>query len=288
MIFDGKKFAFEKEAGIRIKVSSLLEKGITPKLVTILVGENQESELYLKLKANFAKRCGIGFELQQFSENSSVEEIVSFINSMNIDSSVHGIMVQLPLPPKFDHNSLFIILNSISIKKDVDCLNALNLGLVMMGNQKFLPATVSAVVNILQNEIRNTQNEEKWLTGENVVIIGASEIVGKPLSMVLSDAGATVTICRSTTKNLSDYTQKADVIISAVGKPGLITKEMIKEGSVLIDVGITSEEGEDGKRRTRGDIEQDCAEKALFITPVPGGVGPVTVACLFENLLASF
>ncbi len=267
MIFDGKAFAQEKEAALRKQVEILGQKGTIPKLVTILIGNNPESELYLKLKGDFATRIGAVAELHHFQESADIQEAVKFIKAMNSDSKVLGIMIQSPIPETFD------ICDLIDPKKDVDCLTSENLGRVMTGKIRFLPATVKAVVEIIKSATDQ-------LTGKNAVIIGASEIVGKPLAMVLSDGGATVAICRSTTRNLPEFTKNADILISATGSPGLIKKEMVKNGSIVIDVGISRI-----AEKVVGDVDKGVETVAEFLTPVPGGVGPVTVACLFENLL---
>jgi methylenetetrahydrofolate dehydrogenase (NADP+)/methenyltetrahydrofolate cyclohydrolase len=279
MVFDGKEFAKGKEAELRARVEELKTRGIVPKLVSILADISPESRLYVSLKAQFAQKIGIIYEVHQF-DGSATEEIVADIEKANNDPSVQGIMIQLPVVNEE------AVVAAISPAKDVDCLTPANLGLILGGQPRVLPATVKAVMEIL----RNTKEEEtgqavenKWLAGENVVIIGASIIVGKPLAILLSDLGATVTICRSRTENLAEVTKKADILVSATGVAGLITRAMVKPGAKVIDVGI-SKLLRGGKFRVLGDVEKEALERASFFTPVPGGVGPVTVACLFENL----
>lgn len=279
MIFDGKNFAAAKEMILQARVKELKERGITPKLVSILADESKESSLYVSLKAKFAERIGVIFDVHHFDEGD-LKEIIEDIKKANTDPSVHGIMVQLPVANEEE------ILAVISPEKDVDCLSAKNLGLILMGKPRFLPATVKATIEIIANSKFQIANSEKWLAGENVCIIGASIIVGKPLALILSDAGATVTICRSTTKKLADFSKQADILVAATGVAELINKEMVKEGAVVIDVGI-SKLLRDGKFRVVGDVNEDVLAKTSFLTPVPGGVGPVTVACLFENLLSA-
>lgn len=291
MIFDGKKFAKEKEISLKSKVEDLRKRGITPKLVSILADNSPESALYVSLKAKFAQRIGVIFDVHHF-DNERTEVIINDIKKVNADPSVHGVMVQLPV---VDEEK---ILTEISPEKDVDCLSEENLGLILIGRPRFLPATVKAVIEILRSgkcEVGSVSGGgdgkwgNKWLAGENVCIIGASIIVGKPLAIVLSDAGATVTLCRSTTQNLTEYTQKADILVSATGAIDLVKKDMVKEGAIVIDVGI-SKLLREGKFKVVGDVSEEVWGKPSFLTPVPGGVGPVTVACLFENLLqaASF
>lgn len=266
ILFDGKKIAFKKEEKLKLKVGELLKKGIIPKLVSIMIGENPESEVYLRLKGEAAERVGIKLEVVRFSEEVKSKKVIKYIEKLNKDPKVHGIMAQLPLPEKLK------ILGAIAPSKDVDCLTPENLGLLMMGKPRFLPAVVKAVIEIIEN-----------LKGKNVCVVGASNLVGKPLAMILLSLGATVTICQDTTKNLCEFTKKADILISATGVPGLIKKEMVKPEAVLIDVG----EKRVGNK-VLGDVDKKIKEVASFLTPVPGGVGPVTVVCLLENLIEVF
>ena len=190
-------------------------------------------------------------------------------------------MVQLPITEPLP------ILKAISPEKDIDCLTPENLGMVMKGEPRFLPAAVKATIEILKEAVvlkREEKETDHWLSGKNVCIVGASEIIGKPLSMVLSDLGATVVLCRTTTKDLSVFTKEADILIPATGSPSLINAEMVSKKTIVIDVGI-SRLLREGRYRVMGDVEPEVAEHCSFITPVPGGVGPVTVVCLFENLL---
>jgi len=276
IIFDGKKLAAEEERILKEKVDRLKTKGVIPKLVSILIGENPESELYLGLKKKAAERVGIKMEIAKFSEKVRSDEVIKYIENLNKDQKVHGIMVQLPLPKSLEVRNLKLeILGSIAPSKDIDCLTPQNLGLLMMGKPRFLPATVKSVIKIIHSS-------KFIIHSSNVCIVGGSEIVGKPLAMVLSDAGATVSLCRSATKNLKEFTKKADILISATGVPGLIKKEMIKKGAIVIDVGIKM-----SNIKIVGDVEKEVKEVAEFLTPVPGGVGPVTVVSLLENLVES-
>ncbi len=280
MIFDGKEFAKRKETELRGQAERLKSRGITPKMISILADISPESRLYVSLKDQFAKKIGVIYEVHEF-ESSATTEIVGEIKKANLDPLVHGIMVQLPVVNEKE------VVAAISPEKDVDCLTPTNLGLIFGGQPKVLPATVKAVMEILtkiKEEETGQVAENKWLAGEKVVIIGASIIVGKPLAIMLSDLGATVTICRSRTENLAEETKKADILISATGVAGLITKEMVKPRAIVVDVGI-SKLLRGGKFQVLGDVEKEALERASFFTPVPGGVGPVTMACLFENLL---
>jgi len=285
MIFDGKIYSQLKEVKLTEEVASLQSRGITPELIDILADNSPESKLYAALKEKFARKIGVIFEIHHF-DGSATEEVVADIQKANEEALVHGIMIQLPVADEEK------IVAAIDPKKDVDSLTPENLGLIMGRRPRFLPATVRAVIDILKEakkylpESGRLTDENKWLAGKNVVIIGASIIVGKPLAVILSDAGATVTICRSTTINLLKFTQNADILVSATGVMGLVKKEMVKRGAIVIDVGI-SKLLRDGKFRIVGDVDQNVSEKTSFLTPVPGGVGPVTVACLFENLVES-
>lgn len=276
-IFDGRKFAQEKEKLLAKKVADFKAKtGITPKLVSIVVGSNPASHLYLKHKQQSALRIGIAFEKIEFPENAQAEEIIRKIREKNQDKKTHGIMVQLPLPEELRVTGCGLrVLDTINPEKDVDCLTQDNFDLLEKGKPRFLPATVKAVIEV----IRETRHE---IRGVNVCVAGASKIVGKPLAIMLSNMGASVTVCRSKTTDLAEQTKKADILISATGVPSLIKPEMVKTGAVVIDVGSP-----------KGDVDPSTGSTALttsplrasFFTPVPGGVGPVTIVCLMENTL---
>ena len=270
VIFDGKKFAQDKEEILRQEFKKLAEKGYFLKLVSILIGQDPASRLYISLKEKAANRVGIVFKKQEFPEDVDVRELADFIKSQNNDSGVRGIMVQLPLPAAFN-NKIVTILKGIAPQKDVDCLTPKNLGLLMMGKSRVLPATVRGIWEILGKAGIN----EKTIVGKNVCVLGRSDIVGKPLANLLINRGATVTVCHRQTKDLTCLTGEADVIVSATGAPNLVKGEMVKEGAIVIDVGSP-----------KGDVDFDSViKKASFITPVPGGVGPMTVISLLENFL---
>jgi len=278
VIFDGKKLAAEKEKILAKKMAEFKKKtGITPKLVAVMVGENPASELYLQKKSQAAKRVGI--EIEIFKLNKLIE-LIKLIREKNKDEKTHGVMIQMPIKiqnpirqpadkiqnSKIKNNQIEI-LSVINPLKDVDCLTPENFGLLAMGKPRFLPATVRGIMTIVENWKLKIENL-------NVCVVGASNIVGKPLALHLSNLGATVTICRSKTKNLKKYTSQADLLVSATGVPGLIKKDMVKKGAVVIDVGSPV-----------GDVDfENVAKIASFITPVPGGVGPMTVISLLENL----
>ena len=270
MVFDGKKFVEDKEKFLQQEFKKLVKKGDVLKLVSILVGQNQNSRLYISLKEKIAIRLGIVFEKREFPEDVNVRELIDFIKSKNNDFGVKGIMVQLPLPAAFD-NEIVTILREIDSQKDVDCLTPENLGLLMMGRPWVLPATVRGIWEILGKAGIN----RKTIIGKNVCILGRSDIVGKPLANLLINLGATVTVCHRQTGDLVKKTKAADILISATGQPDLIRGKMVKKEAVVIDVGSP-----------RGDVNfRSVASKASFITPVPGGVGPVTVVSLLENFL---
>jgi len=278
VIFDGKRLAAEKEKILSQKVAEFKKTtGITPKLVAVMVGENPASELYLRKKSEAAQRVGMDIEI--FKLNKLIE-LIKLIREKNKDKETHGIMIQMPIKiqnpirqladkiqnSKFKNNQIEI-LSVINPLKDVDCLTPENFGLLAMGKPRFLPATVKAIMEIIHNSCF-------MIHASRVVIVGASNIVGKPLALHLSNLGATVTICRSKTKNLGEWTREADLLVSATGVPKLIKKDMVKKGAVVVDVGSPV-----------GDVDfENVAKIASFITPVPGGVGPLTVISLLENV----
>jgi len=267
IVFDGRKLAAKKEKILAKKVANFKKTtGITPKLVAVMVGENGASKLYLRKKAEVAKRVGMDVEIFKLNK---VSKLIELIKKKNKDKKTHGIMIQMPMRIQ-NENLKFKILSAINPLKDVDCLTPENFGLLAMGKPRFLPATVKAILEIIK--LSNYQIIK--LKGVNVCVVGASNIVGKPLSLHLSNLGATLTICRSKTKNLKKYTSQADLLVSTTGVPKLIKKDMVKKGAVVIDVGSPV-----------GDVDfENVAKVASFITPVPGGVGPLTVIYLLENV----
>ena len=266
-IIDGKKIADELIDEIAKEVS---EKKVSPSLAVILVGNDPASEIYVKNKEKASKKAGFNSQLIRFDESISEKELIMAIKKMNNDKTIHGFIVQLPLPK---HISQEKIIDSISPQKDADGFTTTNLGNMFVGKKAIPPATAVAVLKMLESI-------EKDFRGKNVVIVGASNIVGKPLAILLLNKFATVTICNVNTINLSKHTKQADILVVAAGKANLITKEMVKEGSIIIDVGINKVDG-----KLCGDVSKDVFEIAGYVSPVPGGVGPVTVTSLLKNTL---
>jgi methylenetetrahydrofolate dehydrogenase (NADP+)/methenyltetrahydrofolate cyclohydrolase len=308
VIFDGKAFAAEREEALKLKVVELKHQGLLPKLVWISVGNAEQNELYGRIKAQAAERVGVEFEgvsvkvEKQKSRKARhvVDEVRELIGDFNRDEGVHGVMVQLPMELELgirNQESGLLqldILSSIAPEKDVDCLTPENLGRVVAGEPRYLPATVRAVVWILHEALKVGEGQrfikeieetppslpltgEELIKGKRVVVVGGGLEVGRPLVSLLSNLGATVLWARSSERDLGKITRQGEVVISAVGKRGLISGDMVQEGVVAIDVGSPD-----------GDLEfESVKEKASFITPVPGGVGPVTVVNLLENVVGS-
>jgi len=271
IVFNGQKFAQKKEKVLRAKFGQLAQRGIKPKLAFILVGKSKEAEFYVFLKEKAAKRLGVDFETRCFSQKARLEAIYQYVNTLNEDKKVWGISFEYPLPKNFKT----ILPAMIAPEKDVDCLTPFNLGRLVMGDWLILPSSVRAVLEVLKFTFGGRSAAlNLWLKGKLVVIVGFGTLVGRPLSVVLKHFGATVTICDEFSKNLADYTKRAEILVSATGQAGLIKSEMIKKGAVVLDLSYP-----------KGDCQPGVAQVASFFTPVPGGLGPVTIACLFENLL---
>lgn len=271
-IIDGKKLSDAIKEQIAQDVAALKESGVTPGLTVVLVGDDPASQVYVRNKAAACEKAGMASRVIRLHDDTTETELLSFIDELNHDDAVHGILVQLPLPPHLDSAS---VIEAIAPEKDVDGFHVINAGLLMTGSPLFQPCTPYGIMKMLEAE-----NVSLW--GAEVVIVGASNIVGKPMAMLTLAAGATVTLCNSKTRDLASHTRRADVLIVATGKPGIVTGDMIKQGAVVIDVGINR--GADGK--LVGDVEFDSARQvASAITPVPGGVGPMTIAMLLMNTL---
>ena len=267
-IIDGKKIAEKILSDLKSEIKGMKEK---PGLALVIVGDNPASEIYVSSKEKTFKEVEGYCEKHNLSKDISEMDLLNLVNNLNNNPKIHGILVQLPLPKQFDEK---LITNSILPHKDVDGFTSVNLGHLFAGNPILEPATARAVMKLIESTGIN-------LEGKNAVVVERSNIVGKPVAMMLLENNATVTICHSRTKNLSEYTKKADVLVVAVGKPKLIIKEMVKPGAIVIDVGINRVNG-----NIVGDVDfENVKEVAGFITPVPGGVGPMTIAMLMENTL---
>lgn len=271
-ILDGKQIAKEYRQRLKNQVNELKEHGFTPKLSVILVGNDGASQSYVKSKKKAAEKIGMISEIVHLDESTSEEEVLSELNRLNNDDTVSGILVQVPLPKQVSEQK---VLETINPNKDVDGFHPINIGKLYIDEQTFVPCTPLGIMEILKHADIN-------LEGKNAVVIGRSHIVGQPVSKLLLQANATVTILHSRTKNMNAHLKQADVIVSAVGQPGLVTKENVKKGAVIIDVGNTPDEN--GK--LKGDVAYDeVKEIASAITPVPGGVGPLTITMVLNNTL---
>ena len=274
---DGKKYSEEILEEIKNKVEKLQEIGKeAPGLAVIIIGENPASKVYVESKVRACKKVGIYSEKISLSEDITEEELLKEIEILNNNDKIDGILVQLPLPPHLNEE---IICNSIKTNKDVDGFKPENLGKVMLGEENgFVPCTPQGIIYLLES-IKNIN-----LYGMNAVIIGRSNIVGKPTSSLLINRGATTTVCNSKTKNIENILKNADIIITALGKAKFLKKDMVKEGTIIIDVGINRVDG-----KLCGDVDfEEVAPIASYITPVPGGVGPMTIAMLLKNTLKSY
>jgi methylenetetrahydrofolate dehydrogenase (NADP+)/methenyltetrahydrofolate cyclohydrolase len=273
-IIDGKALSKQLRNGFRERVARLKAQGVQPGLAVILVGENPASQVYVGNKIKACEECGVHSLHVDLPADVSEADVLATIERLNADPTVHGILVQLPLPP---HIPVARVLEAISVHKDVDGFHLYNVGALVTGNSIFPPCTPYGVQLLL-----DTTGID--VAGQNVVVVGASNIVGKPMGLMLLQREATVTICHAKTRDLAQHTILADILIVAAGKPGLIVPQMVKRGAIVIDVGINRLP--DG--RIVGDVCFDeVKEKASWITPVPGGVGPMTVTMLIENTLRS-
>ncbi len=270
-LINGKSLAQEIRNDLKIEVIKLKEKGIIPKLAVILVGNDKASQIYVKNKSKACEDVGIEFEEFLLSESISMKELLDLIDELNARHDVHGILLQSPIPKHLDIEQAF---NRIDSRKDVDGFNPINVGKLCLKQDGFVSCTPAGIMKMFEKY-------EIDLEGKNAVVIGRSNIVGKPMSLCLLNKNATVTICHSKTKNLAEITKRADIIVAALGKPKFLKKEMVKDGVIIIDVGINrTEEG------LVGDVDfENIKDKASYITPVPGGVGPMTIAMLMSNVI---
>ena len=275
VLIDGKKVSGEIRNRLADEIQELKKKtGKTPGLATVLVGDDPASAVYVR---NKNKICGeLGFQSfeQKLSADTSEEKLLQLVGELNSNKDVHGILVQLPLPDQIDSEK---ILQAIDPKKDVDGFHPVNVGKLVVGNALLTPCTPTGIIALLDRY-------DIEISGKHAVIIGRSNIVGKPVSMLLLHRNATITICHSRTQNLEEVTRSADILVAAVGRANFVTDEMVSEGTVVIDVGINRVDG-----KLTGDVDfQPVSKKASHITPVPGGVGPMTIALLMENTLKAF
>ncbi len=274
-LIDGKKVSADVKQRVKNETEKLkAEKGITPGLAVVIVGDDPASRVYVNSKK---KACAeVGFESFEYAlpAETTQEELVELVKKLNADPKVNGILCQLPLPKHIDENA---IINTIVAEKDVDAFHPFNVGKIMIGEYAFLPCTPAGVMELIDS--RGTE-----ISGKNCVVIGRSNIVGKPMAMLLLHRSGTVTICHSKTQNLADICKNADILVAAVGRANFVTEDMVKEGAVVIDVGMNRLEN--GK--LCGDVDfENVSRKASYITPVPGGVGPMTIAMLMQNTLTA-
>lgn len=271
-VIDGRKIALDIEARVKEEVEIFVkEHGVKPALATILVGEHPPSKLYVKLKHWAAKRVGIISEDHKFPRETKQEEIIGLIETLNRRPEIHGILVQLPLPKHIDEREVMM---KISPVKDVDGFNPLNMGKMFIGSEGFVPCTPKGIIRALSEHNIDPKSME-------VVVVGHSNVVGKPAAIMLLNRNATVKICHVFSKDLKSQTQKADILIVATGVRGLIKADMVKEGAIVFDVGITWQD-----EKVYGDVDfEDVLPKVKLISPVPGGVGPMTIAILMEHTL---
>ncbi|MEO6824588.1 MAG: bifunctional methylenetetrahydrofolate dehydrogenase/methenyltetrahydrofolate cyclohydrolase FolD [Nitrosospira sp.] len=273
-IMDGNALAREVRAEWKVRAARLTERGMQPGLAVLIVGDNPASSIYVRNKAKASSETGIYSEIHSFPESSSQDEVIQRIWELNKNPRIHGVLVQLPLPRHFESSK---IIASIAVEKDADGFHLYNIGALVTGNTVFPPCTPYGVMKMLQ----------KYgipIEGQHAVVVGRSNIVGKPMALMLLQNGATVTICTSKTRELAEHTSRADILVVAIGKPHMITANMVKPGATVIDVGISRMP--DGK--LAGDVDfGPVREKAGYITPVPGGVGPMTITMLLCNTIAA-
>ncbi|HWS29848.1 MAG TPA: tetrahydrofolate dehydrogenase/cyclohydrolase catalytic domain-containing protein [Clostridia bacterium] len=270
-IIDGAGFANAYADKLKARVEKLHEKGIEPRLAVILAGDDPASDLYVRLKAKRAAELGIETDVYKYDNNVSAEELIDRLDKLGADKSVHGILVQLPLPDRIEAQK---VLPHIDPDKDVDGLNSCNVGALLCGRDCFVPCTPKGILKLIESTGITIERK-------NAVVVGRSNMVGKPAGILLLHKNATVTICHSKTRDLKATTKTADILVSAVGVQSIITADMIKPGAVVIDVGMTKVGG-----KWRGDVAfEGASEVASFITPVPGGVGPMTIIMLMENTI---
>ncbi len=277
-VIDGKAFAARLRKDLAEQTAELKKKGIVPGLAVVLVGEDPASQVYVRNKGKQSIEVGFKSVEHKLDASTSQEELLQLIDTLNKDETIHGILVQLPVPKHIDDKA---VINAIAPEKDVDGFSQLNVGRLNIGEPSLVPCTPLGCTMLLKDYFGGD------LSGKNAVVLGRSNIVGKPMAALLLKENCTVTIAHSRTKNIEDVCRAADIVVAAVGRPEIVKKEWIGKGSVIIDVGINRIE-RDGKNKLVGDVDyNDVFEQAGAITPVPGGVGPMTIACLLYNTLAA-
>ncbi len=272
-IIDGKVISASVKERVKNEVEVLKQNGITTGLAVIIVGQDPASKVYVANKKKACESLGIISEEYALDENTTQAELLDLINTLNNKKNINGILCQLPLPKHLDENE---VINAISPEKDVDAFHPQNVGKIMLGDYDFVPCTPAGIMEMLEYEGID-------INGKTCVVIGRSNIVGKPMSMLLLHKNGTVTVCHSKTENLKEVCLSADILVAAVGRPNFVKADMVKDGAVVIDVGINRVDG-----RLVGDVDfENVKEKCSAITPVPGGVGPMTIAMLMQNTLTA-
>ena len=271
-LIDGKELAKNIRQELKKENDKLKEKGINAKLAVILVGDDNASKVYIKNKSKACNDVGIEFEEILLDSNTTMDKLLNVIENLNLREDINGILLQSPIPKELNIQEAF---EKIDYRKDVDGFNPINVGKLMIGQDGFIPCTPYGIVRMLEEY-------DIPVEGKNAVVIGRSNIVGKPLSQCLLNKNATVTVCHSRTRDIQNVTKNADILICAVGKLNMVTEDMVKDGAVVIDVGMNRKEN--GK--LAGDVDfENVKEKTSYITPVPGGVGPMTIAMLMNNVI---
>jgi methylenetetrahydrofolate dehydrogenase (NADP+)/methenyltetrahydrofolate cyclohydrolase len=272
-LIDGKKIAAQMKQELKIQVNQLIEKGIVPGLAVVIVGSDPASQTYVNSKEKNANNLGFYSKKYELEKTATEMELLDLIESLNQDEKIHGILVQLPLPDQIDEKK---VISAIAIEKDVDGFHPENIGRMIVGDDSLLPCTPHGIIKMLEYE-------EVKIRGAHAVIIGRSNIVGKPIAALLLEKDATVTVCHSKTEDLKRITNSADILIAAVGIANFVTEDMVKKDAIVIDVGINRIDG-----KLVGDVDFDSVkEKVSMITPVPGGVGPMTITMLMYNTIQS-
>jgi methylenetetrahydrofolate dehydrogenase (NADP+)/methenyltetrahydrofolate cyclohydrolase len=274
-LLDGRALAGELVAQLRLRVAALRARGVVPTLAVVLVGDDPASHVYVRAKEQRAADADLATRDHRLPASTSTAELIALVHALNRDPAVHGILVQLPLPAGVDADA---VLTAVDPRKDVDGFHPDNLGLLLLGKPRFVPCTPRGCMMLIARA-------EVPLAGARALVVGRSTIVGKPMGQLLLQADATVTLAHSRTRDLQAEVERADIVVAAVGRPAMIPGEWIKPGAVVIDVGINRIATSTGGSRLVGDVADAARERASAITPVPGGVGPMTIACLLDNVV---